>query len=118
MTASACPSARGSASDLVGHNGAGKSTLVNLINGGLAPSAGEVSFPAQGTARAIDAGVRSVFQELSLCPNLTVAENLRISHSDLEGAGWRGRARTEIAASLDTASFPVTASTGIPPSTG
>ncbi len=90
---------------LVGHNGAGKSTLVNLINGGLAPSAGEVSFPAEGTTRAIEAGVRSVFQELSLCPNLTVAENLRISHSDLKGAGWRGRARTEITASLDTV-FP------------
>jgi ribose transport system ATP-binding protein len=87
---------------LVGHNGAGKSTLVNLINGGVAPSAGEVSFPASGAARALDAGVRSVFQELSLCPNLTVAENLRISHSKLRRAGWRKLARAEIAASLDT----------------
>ncbi len=90
---------------LVGHNGAGKSTLVNLINGGLAPSAGEVSFPASGAARALDAGVRSVFQELSLCPNLTVAENLRISHSKLRRSGWRKLARAEIAASLDTV-FP------------
>ena len=90
---------------LVGHNGAGKSTLVNLINGGLSPSAGQVAFPASGATRALDAGVRSVFQELSLCPNLTVAENLRISHSDLRGRGWRARARAEIAASLDTV-FP------------
>lgn len=86
---------------LVGHNGAGKSTLVNLINGGLAPSGGEIAFPASGAARALDAGVRSVFQELSLCPNLTVAENLRISHSDLKGMGWRKKARAEIVASLD-----------------
>jgi len=86
---------------LVGHNGAGKSTLVNLVNGGLSPSAGAVSFPASGESRALNAGVRSVFQELSLCPNLTVAENLRISHSDLKGFGWRTRARVEIAQSLD-----------------
>ena len=70
---------------LVGHNGAGKSTLVNVVNGGLAPSAGSVDFPAAGAATALAAGVRSVFQELSLCPNLTVAENLRISHSALKG---------------------------------
>ncbi|WP_121066624.1 sugar ABC transporter ATP-binding protein [Chachezhania antarctica] len=85
---------------LVGHNGAGKSTLVNLVNGGLAPSSGEIRFP--GGASALEAGVRSVFQELSLCPNLTVAENLRISHSALKGPGWRTRARAEISESLNT----------------
>ncbi|WP_417606297.1 sugar ABC transporter ATP-binding protein [Primorskyibacter flagellatus] len=90
---------------LVGHNGAGKSTLVNLVNGGLMPSAGTVSFPATGAPRALEAGVRSVFQELSLCPNLTVAENLRISHADLTGFGWRTRAHAEILKSLDTV-FP------------
>ncbi|MFW2541214.1 sugar ABC transporter ATP-binding protein [Primorskyibacter sp. 2E107] len=88
---------------LVGHNGAGKSTLVNLINGGLAPSSGTIAFARGGSA--LEAGVRSVFQELSLCPNLTVAENLRISHAALKGPGWRRRARTEILSSLDTV-FP------------
>lgn len=85
---------------LVGHNGAGKSTLVNLVNGGLAPTSGSIEF-AHGNS-ALAAGVRSVFQELSLCPNLTVAENLRISHRSLKGAGWRRAARAEIRASLDT----------------
>lgn len=80
---------------LVGHNGAGKSTLVNLINGTFGPSSGEVAFPS-GTE-----GVRSVFQELSLCPNLTVAENLRVSHPGLKGFAWRRQARAEILASLD-----------------
>lgn len=80
---------------LVGHNGAGKSTLVNLVNGTFPASAGEVTFP-DGTE-----GVRSVFQELSLCPNLSVAENLSIAHPDLKGFGWRGPARAEILASLD-----------------
>ncbi len=95
---------------LVGHNGAGKSTIVNVINGGLTPDEGGVS--ANGNA--IDAyginvarahGVRCVFQELSLCPNLTVVENARIVHRDLGGAGWRGRARRIIEESLD-AVFP------------
>lgn len=84
---------------LVGHNGAGKSTLVNLINGGLKPSAGEIQFDRADSA--LEAGVRSVFQELSLCPNLTVAENLRISHIALKGFSWRGPAREEIRKSLD-----------------
>ncbi|MCV6592697.1 MAG: sugar ABC transporter ATP-binding protein [Silicimonas sp.] len=88
---------------LVGHNGAGKSTLVNLINGGLAPSGGTIRFD-QGDD-ALTAGVRSVFQELSLCPNLSVAENLRISHSSLPRIGWRKPARAEMLASLD-AIFP------------
>ncbi|MFK7763720.1 MAG: ATP-binding cassette domain-containing protein [Roseobacter sp.] len=84
---------------LVGHNGAGKSTLVNMINGGLSPSDGAISFDHGETA--LQAGVRSVFQELSLCPNLTVAENLRISHSALTGMNWRRAARAEMRASLD-----------------
>ena len=86
---------------LVGHNGAGKSTLVNLVNGGLSPSGGQVAYPASAAADPLSAGVRSVFQELSLCPNLTVAENLRISHSNLSGLGWRRRARIEVSAALD-----------------
>ncbi len=84
---------------LVGHNGAGKSTLVNLINGTFAPSSGEIAFSRGGSA--LEAGVRSVFQELSLCPNLTVAENLRISHASLKGPNWRKQARVEIGESLD-----------------
>ncbi len=84
---------------LVGHNGAGKSTLVNLINGTFAPSSGTVAFSRGGSA--LEAGVRSVFQELSLCPNLTVAENLRISHANLKGPNWRRQARAEIVQSLD-----------------
>lgn len=84
---------------LVGHNGAGKSTLVNLVNGTFGPTSGTVRFPGGA------GGVRSVFQELSLCPNLTVAENLAMAHPGLKGIGWRRPARAEIAASLD-AVFP------------
>jgi ribose transport system ATP-binding protein len=86
---------------LVGHNGAGKSTLVNVINGTLPPSAGRIDFPLSGASAAAAAGVRSIFQELSLCPNLTVAENLRIAHRGLGGLNWRRPARQQVREALD-----------------
>ena len=95
---------------LVGHNGAGKSTIVSVINGGLTPQRGRISAGGQplrgydiGMARSL--GLRCVFQELSLCPNLTIIENTRLMHRNLTGLGWRTRARTVISASLDTV-FP------------
>ena len=95
---------------LVGHNGAGKSTLVNIINGGLGLDAGAIALAGGGvtdhsirSARA--GGIRCVFQELSLCPNLSVIENVRIAHAGLGGIGWRNRARAMVAGLLD-AIFP------------
>jgi ribose transport system ATP-binding protein len=92
---------------LVGHNGAGKSTIVNVINGGLAPHEGTVSSDGERLERyginvARARGVRCVFQELSLCPNLSIVENTRIMHSDLGGFGWRRRAAAVIGKSLET----------------
>lgn len=90
---------------LVGHNGAGKSTIVNVINGGMTPHEGSVSYggslSAYGISAARAAGVRCVFQELSLCPNLTITENVRIMHTDMKGANWRDRALTLIRSKLD-----------------
>lgn len=83
---------------LVGHNGAGKSTLVNLITGALAASEGAIQWSG-GDPRST--GIRSVAQELSLAPNLTVAENLRIPQRDLRGLSWRKLARARIHASID-----------------
>ncbi len=98
--------AAGECLGLVGHNGAGKSTIVNIINGGLTPHAGTVRYGGTdverhgiGTARAN--GVRCVFQELSLCPNLTVIENTRVMHPELKGWGWRSRAADMIGKTLD-----------------
>lgn len=92
---------------LVGHNGAGKSTIVNVINGGLTLREGRMTADGQpvpawtvGIARA--QGLRCVFQELSLCPNLTVIENTRLMHRNLGGVRWRTRARAVIGQSLDT----------------
>jgi len=90
---------------LVGHNGAGKSTIVNVINGGLSPHEGAIRYAGRDAGNGISVaranGVRCVFQELSLCPNLTVVENTRVMHPELKGFGWRGRALTIIRAKLD-----------------
>ncbi len=72
---------------LVGHNGAGKSTIVSVINGGLTPHEGSVTSDGERLERyginvARARGVRCVFQELSLCPNLSIVENARIMHRD------------------------------------
>ncbi|WP_064696960.1 sugar ABC transporter ATP-binding protein [Rhizobium aegyptiacum] len=95
---------------LVGHNGAGKSTIVGVINGGLTPHEGSVASDGErleryGINAARARGVRCVFQELSLCPNLSIVENTRIMHRDLGGFGWRRRAARIIEKSLD-AVFP------------
>src|SRR5215204_3852928 len=66
---------------LVGENGAGKSTLINLVTGVLQPDTGEITLDGSVvghlTPRAAEErGIATVHQELSLCPHLTVAENV------------------------------------------
>ncbi|MCU0906201.1 MAG: sugar ABC transporter ATP-binding protein [Rhodobacteraceae bacterium] len=90
---------------LVGHNGAGKSTLVNILNGGLVPQQGVIRTGDRqvswGVATARAFGLRCVFQELSLCQNLTVAENARLLHRAEFGLHWRGPARRLAQDALD-----------------
>jgi ribose transport system ATP-binding protein len=92
---------------LVGHNGAGKSTLMNVLAGTLTPDDGSITIegrdrtPHYSVTAAHEAGVRCVFQELSLCPNLTVSENARIMHPHLGGLRWRREASGLILKELD-----------------
>jgi ribose transport system ATP-binding protein len=91
---------------LVGHNGAGKSTLTHVLAGARWPDKGriEISGVVQhnySIALAQKLGIRCVFQELSLCPNLTVTENTRVNHAALRGFGWHRRAGDLIIAKLD-----------------
>jgi ribose transport system ATP-binding protein len=73
--------ARGEVHALVGENGAGKSTLVKILSGALQPDAGEIHINGKlvnfkDCLEAHRAGVATIYQELSLIPHLTVAENL------------------------------------------
>ena len=69
---------------LIGENGAGKSTLMNILAGELQPDAGTIAF--EGVLRTIanpflsqSLGIGVVYQELALCPNLSIAENIGLS---------------------------------------
>lgn len=91
---------------LVGHNGAGKSTLMHVLSGTLRPDGGNFSLfgapqPEHSVTQAHRLGLRCVFQELSLCPNLTVAENARLANPTLRGPGSLRRAARMIGAALD-----------------
>lgn len=66
---------------LLGENGAGKSTLVKILSGAIQPDEGSIEIDGEtvilGTPHAAQqAGISTVHQELSLVPNLTIAQNL------------------------------------------
>jgi ABC-type sugar transport system ATPase subunit len=80
VTIELCP---GRVHGIVGENGAGKSTLAAILGGALAPDEGwvEVGGVARRLARpadALDAGVGIVYQELSLLPDMSVADNIML----------------------------------------
>lgn len=68
---------------LLGENGAGKSTLIKILSGLYHPSSGEIYVEGQlqhfaNPKSAEKAGIATIYQELNLCENLTVAENIFI----------------------------------------
>ncbi|WP_198674893.1 sugar ABC transporter ATP-binding protein [Rhodoferax ferrireducens] len=76
---------RGRIHAVLGENGAGKSTLIKVMSGVVIPDAGRIEFDGQpivldGPASASRAGIVSVFQELSLMPDLSVADNIGITN--------------------------------------
>ncbi len=79
----------GEALALIGENGAGKSTLMKILAGVHQPDAGEILIDG-GTltfarpADALAAGVAMIYQELSLAPHLTVAENIFLGREPLK----------------------------------
>lgn len=86
---------------LVGDNGAGKSTLVNILSGALQPNSGhifvdgkQVSFGSSVEARKL--GIETVYQDLSLAPDLTVWANIFLGREvtvkgPLGKIGWLDR---------------------------
>src|SRR5581483_2730335 len=107
---------------LLGENGAGKSTLIKIIAGVYRPDAGEIlldgspvhfSDPGQAQAK----GIAAIYQELSLYPELTVAENIFMGHAPrgrfgaIDWTAMNQQAR-DILASLEIDGLDVTRKVG------
>ncbi|MEO5886276.1 MAG: sugar ABC transporter ATP-binding protein [Anaerolineales bacterium] len=76
---------RGEILCLVGENGAGKSTLMKVLTGVDRPDSGRIilddkEIQAKSPQQAQALGISTVYQEINLCPNLTVAENILLGH--------------------------------------
>jgi ribose transport system ATP-binding protein len=75
---------------LLGANGAGKSTLIKCISGAYEPTSGEILFmgdplPVGEPAKSLERGVATIYQELDLVEDLTVAESIFLAHEPRRG---------------------------------
>ena len=78
---------------LIGENGAGKSTMAKIVAGVEQPDSGSLEWDGapvtfRDTRDATHAGIAIVLQELSLIPDLSVAENIFLVHQDAYRGGW------------------------------
>ncbi len=107
---------RGAVHALLGENGAGKSTILKILRGVETPDAGTITVGGETHARltpqlARRLGIGMIFQEMSLVPTLTVAQNIFLAHEPTTAAGliddraMRDRA-AEIFAGMDVAVDP------------
>lgn len=83
---------QGKAYHLLGENGCGKSTVIKIISGAHAPSEGDILLDGihhehLTPIMSLEAGIETVYQDLSLLPNLTVAENIGLGAQLVEGKG-------------------------------
>jgi simple sugar transport system ATP-binding protein len=88
--------ARGQIYHLLGENGCGKSTLIKIISGAQPPDEGEiliegVRHAALTPLEALAAGIETVYQDLSLLPNMSVAENVALTSELAEHGGRLAR---------------------------
>lgn len=95
----------GEAYHLLGENGCGKSTVIKIMSGAHAPSEGDIFLDgkrhgALTPLMALEAGIETVYQDLSLLPNLTVEENVALGEQLVRGGGrlLRGLDRKRLSA--------------------
>lgn len=86
---------------LAGENGCGKSTLIKVISGAENPDEGEIEVDGvvhtrMNTTSAIESGIQVIYQDFSLFPNLTVAENIVLTSAVAEKQ-WVYRKRLALA---------------------
>lgn len=81
---------------LMGENGAGKSTLIKVLTGVYLKDGGEIYLRGLDEAAVIklpqdaqNLGISTVYQEITLCPNLSVAENMYIGRTKKMTQSWR-----------------------------
>ena len=79
---------------LMGENGAGKSTLIKVLTGVYSKDTGEICINnkpvyIKSPQEAQRLGISTVYQEITLCPNLTIAENLFIGRDDNLIVNWK-----------------------------
>ena len=103
---------RGEIHALMGENGAGKSTLIKVLTGVYEKDSGSIHVDGiEGEANihspqdAQNAGISTVYQEITLCPNLTVAENIFIGRVDHAIVNWKEYEK-KAAAILENLSIP------------
>ncbi len=95
---------------LMGENGAGKSTLIKVLTGVYPKDSGQIhiagfhkEITVKSPQEAQNLGISTVYQEITLCPNLTVAENMFIGRGNYRFVNWRSieKKTTEILAKLN-----------------
>lgn len=80
---------------LMGENGAGKSTLIKVLTGVYSKDSGTICLAGKGEVQihspqdAQRLGISTVYQEITLCPNLTVAENMFIGRGEGRLVDWK-----------------------------
>ena len=95
---------------LMGENGAGKSTLIKVITGVYEEDAGRIALNGRpihfkSPQEAQNMGIGTVYQEIALCPNLTVAENMFIGRGQYTFVQWK-QMNEKAAQMLDSLGIP------------